>query len=146
MRYFLDTSALVKIYHREPGSDAVLSIYNSGNVIFISELSRLEFASTIYRKFRNKEIDENTLRILEDKFLSDIYNRFRIIPLASSLIDVALDFITEHGRSKHLFTLDAIQLAFFSLMADDGIFVCGDIRLNSLAKQVHFNILEVGAS
>lgn len=30
--------------------------------------------------------------------------------------------------------------------ADDGIFVCGDTRLNSLAKQVHFNVLEVGAS
>ena len=105
MRYFLDTSALVKIYHRESGSDTALSIYNSDSVIFISEMSRLEFISTIYRKFRNKEIDKGTLRVLEDKFVSDIYNRFRVIPLVSLLIDVALGFIIEYGESKHLVTL-----------------------------------------
>lgn len=83
MRYFLDTSALVKIYHRESGSDIVLSIYNGDNVVFISELSRIEFISTIYRRFRNKEINKRVLKVLENKFLSDAYNRFRIIPLAS---------------------------------------------------------------
>ena len=143
MRYFLDTSALVKIYHKESGSDIVLSIYNSDNVIFISELSRLEFTSTIYRKFRNKEIDKYTLKILEDKFLSDIYNRFRVIPPIFLLIDVALSFIIEHGESKHLVTLDAIQLAVFSSVADNAVFVCGDARLNTIAKQIAFDVLEV---
>ena len=143
MRYFLDTSALVKIYHKESGSDTVLSIYNSDNAIFISELGRLEFISTTYRKFRNKEIDKGTLRVLEDKFLSDIHNRFRVIPLISLLIDVALGFIIEHGESRHLVTLDAIQLAVFSSVADNAVFVCGDARLNTLAKQIAFDVLEV---
>jgi len=35
MIYFFDTSALVKIYHKEHGMDIVLPIYNSNNVIFI---------------------------------------------------------------------------------------------------------------
>jgi len=74
MTYFFDTSALVKIYHKEPGMDIVLPVYNSNNVIFISELSRLEFVSTIHRKFRNKEIDRVSLQMLEDRFLSDVYN------------------------------------------------------------------------
>lgn len=35
-RYFLDTSALVKIYHREDGSDYCLDLYLSKAHIIIS--------------------------------------------------------------------------------------------------------------
>jgi predicted nucleic acid-binding protein len=48
MRYFLDTSALVKIYHKEEGSENVLDVYKRENMN-ISELSIVEFLSTVYR-------------------------------------------------------------------------------------------------
>ena len=143
MSYFFDTSALVKVYHREAGTDLVLPIYKNEDQIYISELSKLEFISTIYKKFRNKEIDKNLLGIIRDKFLSDIYNRFYILPLTSLFLDVAFELIEKHGESRHLITLDAIQLATFSSIADDVIFACGDSRLNSLARQVGFNVMEV---
>lgn len=54
MSYFFDTSALVKVYHKEIGTDLVLPIYKSEDQIFISELSKLEFISTVYKKFRNR--------------------------------------------------------------------------------------------
>lgn len=59
------------------------------------------------------------------------------------LIDIAFVFIIEHGESKHLVTLDAVQLAVFSLIADSAVFVCGDAKLNALAKQIGFKVLEV---
>lgn len=40
-RFFFDTSALLKIYHREEGTDSCLNIYNSSDVIVISELARV---------------------------------------------------------------------------------------------------------
>ena len=142
MRYFFDTSGLVKIYHKEPGSDIVLSIYDCDNIIFISELSRLEFVSTINRKFRNKEFNRETLMMLKDRFFSDIYDKFRIIPLTSILIDSAIALITEYGESRHLVTLDAIQLSAFSSI-EDAVFVSGDNRLNSIIKKIGYDLIEV---
>ena len=104
-QYFFDTSALVKLYHEESGDIIVLPIYYGENEIFISELSRIEFISATHKKFRNKEINTRILRITIDRFISDFNDRFHIIPLVSSLVDIAFDLITEYGRSKHLITL-----------------------------------------
>ena len=142
-QYFFDTSALVKLYHEESGDIIVLPIYYGENEIFISELSRIEFISAMHKKFRNKEINTRILRITIDRFISDFNDRFHIIPLVSSLVDIAFDLITEYGRSKHLITLDAIQLASFLAIADDDTtFVSADDRFNSFVKQMSFNVLE----
>ena len=61
MKYYFDTTALVKIYHREIGSDQVIGIYNGEDNITISELGAIEFISTIHRKHREREIDIDTL-------------------------------------------------------------------------------------
>jgi predicted nucleic acid-binding protein len=143
MKYFFDTSALVKVYHREDGTDIVLPIYKSDDQIFLSELSKLEFISTIHKKFRNKWIDKKVLKVLKEKFFSDVYNRFYILPLSSLFLDNASELIEEYGESRHLISLDAIQLATFSSIADDVIFTCGDSRLNSLVKLIGFNVMEV---
>lgn len=53
MDYFFDTSAIVKIYHQEDGSETVLPLYKGNESIIISELSKVEF----YQRFiRNSEI------------------------------------------------------------------------------------------
>ena len=63
MKYFMDTSSLVKIYHKETGTERALKVYKADNEILISELGKLEFTSTIYRKYRENAIDEHTARI-----------------------------------------------------------------------------------
>ena len=72
MNYFLDTSSLVKIYHRESGTDLVLDIYRGDGKIGISELSKVEFVTTIQRKYREKILDHKVGQIILDKFLNDI--------------------------------------------------------------------------
>ena len=54
MQYFFDTSAVVKIYHQETGSDRILPLYRSGDTIMISELSKVEFLSTVHKKLKNR--------------------------------------------------------------------------------------------
>lgn len=49
MKYFFDTSALVKIYHKETGTKKVLNIYKSKRNIVISEFSKVEFISEKFR-------------------------------------------------------------------------------------------------
>ena len=55
MTLFVDTSALVKAFQKEQGTDEVIEqLQDENNEIVISELSRLEYKSTLFRRFRNK--------------------------------------------------------------------------------------------
>lgn len=67
-RYFLDTSALVKIYHREEGSDYCLELYSNHSHLIISELARVELHSAIYRKQREKQLNAKALKVVLQKF------------------------------------------------------------------------------
>ena len=58
MNLFIDTSALVKFFHEEKGSEIVTELITSKeNEIWILELVRLEFMSALFRRLRNKEIN-----------------------------------------------------------------------------------------
>lgn len=49
MILFFDTSALVKFFHREKGTDIVVSlITDPHNDVFVSELVRLEFECALH--------------------------------------------------------------------------------------------------
>ncbi len=69
MNIFFDTSALVKFFHEEPGTEKVTDLINNpGNNIFVSDLARLEFVSALYRRYRNNEIDEQSSVFTFEKF------------------------------------------------------------------------------
>ncbi len=58
MVYYFDTSALVKIYHNENGSNRAIELFEENADNYISQIAFTEFNCTLYRKFRNKEIAE----------------------------------------------------------------------------------------
>lgn len=59
MNLFFDTSALVKLFYVEQGSQEVEKLVTDGNnIIWISHLSRIEFLSAIHRKFREGLLNE----------------------------------------------------------------------------------------
>jgi uncharacterized protein len=49
MRIFLDTSVLFKLYYIESGSDEIENFIrdNEVDIIFLSDITKLEFASTV---------------------------------------------------------------------------------------------------
>lgn len=143
MQYFFDTSAVVKLYHQETGSDLVFPLYRDGEVIVISELSKVEFFSTIHKKLRTGEITSETLLRVRDRFFADC-GRFVVVHVASLIVDAALDFLGTHAGTNHLFSLDALQIATLSIVADtDTTFVCADKRLTTLVKTLGFSVLEL---
>ena len=86
MILFFDTSALVKFFHNEDGTETVTNLLNSQeNNIWISELAKLEFLSALHRRFRNNEIDENILKEAIEGFEEEI-NRFNIEPLSHATV------------------------------------------------------------
>ncbi len=58
MKIFLDTSSLFKLYHQEIGTEELEALFRTKNItdIFLSEISKIEITSTVWKKVRTKEI------------------------------------------------------------------------------------------
>lgn len=140
--YYIDTSSLVKIYHKEAGTSHVLPIYKSQDTISISELSRIEFLSTISRKYREHEITEATLEALKTKFQNDLAHRYDVLKFSSLVVEEAKTSLERFGKTRGLKTLDSFQFAFFTTYCDDAaVFVCSDATLSQLVKDEGFEVL-----
>jgi PIN domain nuclease of toxin-antitoxin system len=62
--YFLDTSALAKLYHKEAGSEYVDRILrDTESRSLISRLSLVEMESVLAIKMRTGEVDEQDVEI-----------------------------------------------------------------------------------
>ncbi len=73
MKLFLDTSAAFKLYHQEIDSESVENLFSDFRVteVFLSEITKLEFASTAWKKFRVREITEEQVKGLLTTFVKD---------------------------------------------------------------------------
>jgi predicted nucleic acid-binding protein len=134
--YYLETSALVKLYVREPGTERLLKLVSRTNNhrFAVLTLSRVEFHSAIRRREREGDIDPPlALRLLrrfgehmEMKFLKQVIN--------DALLDLAASLVDRHPLRAY----DAVQLAgCLTLRAssgkDDPTFVSSDQRLIDVA-------------
>ncbi len=65
MNIFLDTSSLIKLYFFEEGTILLETFLseNDINFIFLSEISKLEFESTLWKKVRTKELEEQKAKL-----------------------------------------------------------------------------------
>ena len=130
---FIDTSALVKYYHPEDGTQAVTRLLEEpGTRHYISRLSLVETVSAFAVKFRLRQIDAQGFDDLRRRFYHDIgQGRFRIMPVTTARYQEATQLIERHVRIG-LRTLDAIQLAVALALSHQGVidqFVCADHRL-----------------
>ncbi len=120
MNFFFDTSAFVKFFHEEEGTDIVTElILEQNNEVWISELGRLEFISAVFRRFRNKELDEEQLNTAVDSFEDQIAG-FNIEPLGHAVLEEAELFIKKYGRTYGLKALDALHLGAFIFISEMG--------------------------
>src|SRR5665647_359330 len=111
MNVFFDTSSLFKLYHRESGTEELMSLFNEVGieVIYLAEISKIEFSSAVWKKCRKNEIDEDLAIQLIEKFDKDSV-RFNYVPENQMLRLNAKGLIGKHWRMG-LRTLDSIQLA-----------------------------------
>jgi predicted nucleic acid-binding protein len=135
-RYFLDTSALVKIYHREEGSDYCLELYSNHSHLIISELARVELHSAIFRKQREKQLNVKALKAVLQKFTYDCEGRYEVLQVASLVYDEACSLLSRYASMYGLRTLDSLQLATFLNYCekDQDCFVCADKKLSAVVE------------
>ncbi len=96
MKIFLDTSSLFKLYHQESGTAELEQVFVWEKVtqIFLSELAKIEFASTLWKKVRTRELTteqaETTLELFENDF-----GKFIFIAIDSSVLERAKTLIKQ---------------------------------------------------
>ena len=142
MNYFFDTSALVKHFCKEKGTNVVSEIIlDDKNIVWISELSKLEIFSALHKKYRMGEISETDL----EKAMEGIYLEmefFNIEPLNSAVVYEAINLLNAYGKSYGIRTLDSLQIATFTLISEkDWIFVAADELLYKLVTQMGYRVI-----
>jgi predicted nucleic acid-binding protein len=131
-RLFFDTSALVKRYYEEEGSEVVDGLVESGDEVVITSLSVVETASALRRKQNRGELTADEVDRLLSAFFDEALDEFVILPMDESLSGTALDLVLKDD----LRTLDSLQLAAALSLAtgtEDPTFVCADRDLVNVA-------------
>ncbi|GAB3583781.1 type II toxin-antitoxin system VapC family toxin [Amycolatopsis endophytica] len=115
MSVFADSSALVKLYVDEPGSERVQALRG----LVVSQLARVEVPAAIWRKYRLGAISAADARLLVSAFEADYFGtpdeapRFAVVPVSPIVVDVAARLTGVHGLRAY----DALQLATAQLVA-----------------------------
>lgn len=132
--YFFDTSALVKRYHQEDGTERVDEILDSTDAdVLISSLTVVESVSAFRRKFNRGEISESEMEQLVGVFFREALDDFVIIPLEESLLSFSFELVLQDD----LRTLDSLQLSAGLSVAeklDDVVFITADEELSTVGR------------
>jgi predicted nucleic acid-binding protein len=141
---FFDSSALVKRYVREIGTEAVLDLIHRAELLLASRLTWLEITSAIVRVAQSGRLSapSEIIRAVDDDFSTLI----GILEVTPAVIADARQAALRHG----LRAADAVQLAT-ALTArlwhgDDIRFVCADQRLLAAARSESIDTVEPGQS
>ena len=115
-RYYLDSSAAIKRYQVEQGSEEVNRIVNEQDSLrFISRLSVVEVQRAFNRRLRTGEISEQELERLRLGFYADLrHKRLRLKGVTTIDYRSAVRLIQKHAPVQTiplLRSLDALHLA-----------------------------------
>ena len=145
-RYYLDTSALVKLYVQEPGTDRLLPLVDRlDNRFAVLAISIVEIRSAIRRRQRAGDIDASVATAVLDSVRSHMETRFIRQMINEIVIDAALEMIDRYI----LRACDAVQLAgclvLGATVAEAYTFVCSDHRLLEAAQSEQLSVLDPAA-
>lgn len=137
--YFLDTSALAKLYHKETGSEYMDRVLTEpGSRCVISRLSIVEMESVLAIKVRTGDIDTRDIEIARRCLRTDLNHRRLLVgpAIQARHFHAARILLVKYGATEGLRTLDALQLAIALELKQTGqvsVFVSAEQRLCRVA-------------
>lgn len=136
---YIDTSALVKRYLREPGSDAFDEFCAGCEVdMLIGPLGSTEFTGVLQRRVRGKQLTLLQAGAIRHRFLADVVaGGWRLIEFGADAFSKASDLILHLGAP--LATLDALHLAC-ALQYGAGELATGDRQLATAARRAKLRV------
>jgi len=112
-QYFFDTSALVKRYHKEEGTEQVRNIFApTENLVRISTLGAVEIHSAFAVKVRAGQLTREAAQVLTDGVLADLVSgRVKPYSVTDRHFADAERIVRQFSYDHRLRSLDAIQLS-----------------------------------
>lgn len=133
MILYLDTSALIKKYFQEVGSDEIISRWKEATGIVTSSVAYAETIASIHRKKRETKFNNAKLVKILDTFRRD-WNSFIRVDVTDDLNE----WIDKMVSRYPLRGFDAIHLASALIVHDrlpeDYLFACFDKKLLLVAQ------------
>jgi len=135
---YLDTSYLIKIYVREPGTREVEAWMTGRSHFVCAHHGRLELFAGLKRHLREGRIDVRGFRQMLAQIDADAKSRLvEWLPITSSLVDAACRKVVELPGSVFLRAADALHLA---CAADAGLKDIYSHDRHLLAAALHFGL------
>ena len=139
--YYLDTSAIVKYYHTEPGSGWVRQIIEKrdkdSDRIYIAEITIAESTAAFAILARTQRVRIALRDAMYRNFLDNVLTEYRTIHVRREEIDRAAGLTQRHDLKGY----DAVQLAVALYMDDllkandlHLVFISGDANLLGAAQ------------
>ncbi len=138
--YYLDTSALIKRYVAEIGSDWIRVPVDpkASNLLLTARLTVVEARSALARRKREVTISDDDHAFAVDMLANHAFTQYHFVELEGAVVNLAGDLLDRHPLRAY----DAVQLASAlminsALMAADLsglIFLTADDRLLSIAQ------------
>jgi predicted nucleic acid-binding protein len=135
---YLDTSALLKLYVDEPGSDVTWAAA-SGSILATCRITWVEAVAALARREREAPAAGVVWRQARERLAQD-WPALHVVDLTQSLAESAGDLAEAFALRGY----DAVQLAAAKVLrgaAREGVsFACFDRRLSQAAKQLGFSL------
>ena len=138
-RYYLDTSALVKRYVDETGSNwlRTLTAPDQNALLFISRMTIVEVISAFARRLRDGSLTREEFVAARDAFRGDCLDEYRVMPPTLEIVNLACALLERYPLRAY----DAIHLStaldaheFLSSHSHLSLtFLSADERLNQAA-------------
>jgi predicted nucleic acid-binding protein len=142
--YYLETSALAKLYISEPGTVELVELATRADEprLVVSSLSRVELRSAVQRRLRAGDLSSKEAEDLFSSFHGHWQGLFVVQPVTEAVLDRALMLIDAHGLRAY----DSVQLAgclaHVSRSEDPPTFVCSDRALLKAARSEGLDVFD----
>lgn len=135
---YFDTSALLKQYVTESGSDWVRAYLATSPAVFASSLTAVEATCAFARRLREGTLTPILHATVVRAFDYDIAYRYYLLDVVTTTVETARRLATDHALRAY----DAVQLATAYLLdqelrgsnQDLLTFICADDRLLAVAR------------
>jgi predicted nucleic acid-binding protein len=133
MNLYADTSALIKRYVREAGSEQVVAYFSQYPIIATAALTQAEMASAMSKAFRLRWVDESGILKAWQDFLSH-WPAYLRLPVSAGIVERAASLVWRHGLRAYDSLHLASALAWKELTGDEVVFACYDQNLLKAAR------------
>ena len=138
MKTFFDTSALVKRYIEEGGTDIVEALCLETDELFISSLCPPEAISVFCRLKRENKINEDEYVFLKESLFKDIEDA-NVITISPKVVSFAVSVL----EKSPVRGMDAIHIGCAMMLQPEILFVSSDSKQISAAENIGLEVSKV---